>query len=350
MSNYTPITLIGFGIAGQLLLSYILDIVPGYKVKIIDPDFLGGDLIREYSGIHSNTMIGQKLESLARLPNNWSETISSLKARGAPEDTVLLADLITDLRKSSGRNAANCNFIYDKVSSVTWNEEAKRWLLHLESGTEHSTALICFCGGMTPRQVDYGIPIIPLSMALDTLRLARMIQKGQHIIVVGSAHSATLVLKHLNTIPDISVSCIYRGSKPFKYARDNQYDGIKKESAEIADAIEGGQYANLEFVKSDDVAAISRAVKKADWVIQASGFVPRFPVINIGNTPVIPTWDAATGLAKELPQAQAFGACVPATTTINEKAYPDISVGSFVEQMEQRWPLLKLTIQNQNLV
>ena len=350
MSNYIPITLIGFGIAGQLLLSYILDMVPGYKVKIIDPDFLGGDLIREYSGIHSNTMIGQKLDSLARLPNNWSETISSLKARGTLEDTVLLADLITDLRKSSGRNAANCHCIYDKVSSATWNEEAKRWLLHLESGTEHSTTLICFCGGMAPRQVDYGIPTIPLSIALDTLRLARMIQKGQHILVVGSAHSATLVLKHLNTIPDITVSCIYRGSKPFKYARDNEYAGIKKESAEIADSIENGEYANLEFIKSDDLAAISKATRKADWIIQASGFIPRFPAINIGNKSVIPTWDAVSGLAKELPQAQAFGACVPGTTTINEKVYPDISLGSFVEQMEQRWPILKLTIQNQNLI
>lgn len=350
MSNYTPITLIGFGIAGQLLLSYILDVVPGYKVTIIDPDFLGGDLIREYSGIHSNTMIGQKLDSLARLPNNWSETISSLKARGALEDTVLLADLITDLRKSSGRNAANCNCVYDKVASVTWNEETKRWLLHLESGAEYSTALICFCGGMVPRQVDYGIPTIPLSIALDTLRLSRMIQKGQHIIVVGSAHSATLALKHLNTIPDITVSCIYRGSTPFKYSRDSQYDGIKKESAEIADAIQQGQYANLTLIHTNDTALVSKAVRKADWIIQATGFVPRFPLINIGNTPITPTWDAATGLAKELPQVQAFGACVPGTTTINEKVYPDISLGSFVEQMEQRWPILKLTIQNQNLV
>ena len=203
---------------------------------------------------------------------------------------------------------------------------------------------------MIPLQVDYGIPTIPLSIALDTLRLARMIQKGQHIIVVGSAHSATLVLKHLNTIPDITVCCIYRGSTPFKYSRDNKYDGIKKESAEIADAIEGGQYANLSFIHTNDTALVSRAVRKADWIVQASGFVPRFPAINIGNTPIIPTWDSATGLAKELPQAQAFGACVPATTTIHEKAYPDISLGSFVEQMEQRWPLLKLTIQNQNLV
>ena len=350
MNNHIPITLVGFGIAGQILLSYILDLVPGYKVRIIDPDFLGGDLIRHYSGIFSNTTIGQKLESISKLPGNWSDTISSLKTRGNLDNTIQLSDLVFDMRKSSGKLSIQCECIYDKVIRVSWNEEMRIWNLYLQSGVESTTNILCFCGGMSPRQNDYGIPIIPLAIAIDKVHLSHIIKKGQSVLVIGSAHSATLVLKNLNNIPDIKATCIYRGSNPFKYARDNEYGGIKKESADIADAIKSGVYTNLSLVNAIDLPNISKALRDADWVIQATGFVGRFPEIFIGNTRITPTWDSITGIAKELPQVQAFGACLPSTTCINEIVYPDISLGSFVEQIEKRWPLLKLTIQNQNLV
>lgn len=350
MSNYKPITLIGFGIAGQLLLSYILDLVPGHNVTIIDPDFVGGDLMRDYSGIHSNTTIGKKIESLAKLPGNWSDTINGLKMRGGSDDTVLLADLVSDMRKSSSRHSASCDQIYDKVQKTIWNQEHKRWFLHLESGSEYTTAIICFCGGMYPRQKDYGIPIIPLSTALDEGRLSRIVEKGNNVIVFGSAHSATLVLKNLNNIPGVNTTCIYRGNRPFRYARDTEYDGIKKESADIADLITKGSYTNLSLISTNEICSISKALRKANWLVQATGFLPRFPEIIIGSATIAPTWDGITGLAEGVQQAQAFGACVPGTTCINEKVYPDISLGSFVEQIEKRWPILKLAIQNQNLV
>jgi hypothetical protein len=344
------ITLIGFGIAGQLLLSYILDLVTGYNVTIIDPDFLGGDLIRDYANIYTNTTIAQKIKSLEKLPNTWSESINSLRDRGELNDTVLLADLITDLRKSSGKLVSQCKCIYDKVKKVSWNEESRVWKLYLDSGSTHTTRIICFCGGMVPRQDDYGIPIIPLSIAMDESRLSRIIKKTHHIIVIGSAHSATLVLKNLNNIPGVLVSCLYRGSKPFKYARDNEYSGIKKESADIADAIEKGTYTNISFIPINNIPVISKTIRNADWIIQANGFTARFPDIFIGDTCITPTWNPQTGLSNELPQAQAFGACVPSVTCINNDIYPDISLSSFVDQLEQRWPLLKSTIQNQNLV
>lgn len=342
MSN---ITLIGFGITGQFLLSYILDVIPANKITIIDPDFLGGDLARHYGSIRSNTTIENKLRALDKLPPVWSETISSLKARGDPSETVFLGDLITDLRKTSVRLASSCHTIYDRVEKAVWSDELKQWSLHLKSGAKHLSQIVCFCGGMSPRQEDYGIPIIPLSIALDQERLKRLIRDGQQVVVVGSAHSATLILKNLNNISDIKVTCLYRGSKPFKFARDGQYSGIKQESADIADAIEKGLYTDLMMVPITNIKAVSKATRKADWIIQALGFDPVFPVILNGDTVVVPTWDPSTGLASELQNAQAFGACVPNTTTVNDTKFPDISLGSFVDQMSIRWPLLKALIQ-----
>ena len=339
------ITLIGFGITGQFLLSYILDILPADKISIIDPDFLGGDLARHYGGIRSNTTIENKVGALEKLPPVWSETISSLKARGDPSDTVLLADLVTDLRKTSVKLSSSCHAIYDRVEKAVWSIELKQWSLYLKSGAKHLTQIVCFCGGMNPRQEDYGIPIIPLSIALDQERLKRLIRVGQQVVVVGSAHSATLILKNLNNISDIKFTCMYRGSKPFKFARDGQYSGIKQESADIADAIEKGLYTNLTMVPISNIQGVSKAIRKTDWIIQAFGFDPVFPVIMNGDTVIIPTWDPSTGLSDELQRAQAFGACVPNTTTINDTKYVDISLGSFVDQMSIRWPLLKSLIQ-----
>jgi len=345
--NHFPITLIGFGVAGQFLLSHILELVPAYKIAVIDPDFIGGDIARYYSAIKSNTMIGDKVESLSKLPSIWSETIESLKKRGASDNTVSLAHLISDIRLTGHKIASKCACIYDRVSQVEWNKDNKLWTLRFASNKPpQTTNIICFCVGMIPRQEDYGIPSIPLSIALDPLALERIIQPGQNITVIGSAHSGTLVLKHLNAINNISVNCLYKDI-PFKFARDGVYGGIKKESADIADSIINNGYKNLTMVKITDMKGVSKALRGCDWVIQASGFHSNFPEFKVNNAAAfIPKWDTNTGLSSDLPQAQAFGACVPGVTEKDGKVYPDISVGSFVDQLTVRWPLLKALIQN----
>jgi hypothetical protein len=345
--QYVPITLIGFGVAGQFLLSHILELVPAYKVAIVDPDFIGGDLARHYSAIRSNTMIKQKVGSLSKLPSVWSETIESLKKRGADDDTVSLAGLAADIRLTGNKLASKCACIYDKVSQASWNPDMKLWTLAFASGRpSQTTSIMCFCTGMSPRQEDYGIPSIPLSVALDPTALARTVNPGQHVTVVGSAHSATLILKHLNAIPNVSVSCLYK-NKQFKFARDGNYDGIKKESADIADAILKGEYADLTMIKSIDIKNVSKVIRKCDWLIQATGFQAIFPELKMADgTAISAIWNPSTGLSEVVPQAQAFGACVPGVTELDGKQFPDISIGSFVDQLDIRWPLLNSLIRN----
>ena len=349
--NTNTITLIGFGIAGQLLLSYILQTIPAYKVVIIDPDFIGGDLARKYNAIHSNTTIEQTCDSLSSMPCNWLATINALKGRGENTGTVLLAHLAHDMRKTTGPLASKCRCIYDRVISTTWSPEKKSWSLTLENDKSKriETAIICFCVGMQPRLEDYGIPIIPLSIALDLDALKRILEPGQHVTVIGSAHSATLILRNLNAIPDISAACAYRGSRPFKFARDGEYGGIKQESAVIADSILKGDYMRLILVPLTDTKSLSKTIRASNWIVQATGFKSEFPEIlcKAGGS-IIPTWDAKTGMSvsPEIFQAYAFGACAPDTTVKDGIIYSDISIGSFIDQLTVRWPLLKATIQN----
>jgi len=346
----STITLIGFGISGQILLSYILDMIPAYKVTIIDPDFMGGDLAREYGAIESNTMIETKVKSIETLPSAtalWTNTISSLKGRGEPSSTVNLGKLASDLRISGIEMAKKVRCIYDMATGVTWVPEQSAWSVTLgansANGVKHTSKIICFCSGILPVKQDYGIPIIPLSVALDPARLERIVLPGQRVVVIGSSHSATLACKHINAIPDTGISCIYRGSKPFKYARDNDYGGIKQESATIADGILKGDYPKIKLYSSANIQGVYKIIREAQWIVQATGFRENFPII---SAPCEVVWDSKSGTAPGVPQAFAFGACVPGTTEVNGVRHPDISLSAFVQQISVRWPLLKTTIQN----
>lgn len=344
MNKYTPITLIGFGIAGQLLLSYILDDIPGNKITVIDPDFIGGDFIRQpYGSIKSNTTISQMTDKMS---DNWSKTSEALKSRGELTDTVRLSDIGNDMKLTGLELAAKCITVYDKVVKMIWNNDKKRWTLELESGLLRETSIVCLCSGIISRQEDYCIPTIPISIALDEASLMRIVNPGQRVIVVGSSHSATHILKNLKAISDVSVTCFYRGDKPFRFARDGAYDGIKQESAEVADSILSGQYSMLTLVNTSNLKEVCAHARSADWIIQAVGFKAVMPIIVSDNTIIEPLWDSKTGLCTNLSQLQAFGACVPDTTTIHEKEYTDISISSFIDQLVIRWPILKSNIQN----
>jgi hypothetical protein len=202
---------------------------------------------------------------------------------------------------------------------------------------------------MSPRQEDYGIPIIPLRIALDPYALAKTVSPGQTVTVIGSAHSATLIIKHLNSLTDVSTVCLHRGKEPFRYSRDGHYDGIKQESALIADSIMKGEYSRLSLVQTSDIRGLSSALRKSNWIIQATGFDSRsIEFMDSLKAEIRPTWDPATGLATELPQVQAFGACVPNVSIVDGKKFPDISVGSFIDQLVIRWPILEKTIEQLN--
>lgn len=350
MTSYTPITLIGFGVAGQLLLSHILEIVPAYKVTVIDPDFIGGSLVREYGAIQTNTTIEQKVLSLSTMPSVWSETTASLKNRGNQDECLLISDLANDIRKVGHSLINKCIQLYGEVRELSWSPHEKKWSLYFKDlGHIHTTDIVCICTGMIPRQEDYTIPTIPLHIALDPNILSRTIVPGNTVAVLGSSHSATLILKHLNTIKGISTICFYRGSKPFKFTRDGQYGGIKQESEKIADSILRGEYKNLTLCSLNDTRETIRGFRSCDWIIQATGFKANIPLITQNKTDVNVEWNPATGLC-DIPQIQTFGACVPNTTEIKGVKYPDISVGSFVDQITLRWPLLKRLIQDINLI
>ncbi len=328
--RHIPITIIGYGVAAQFLLSHIIQEISGNSISIIDPDFLGGSLQRNYSFIQSNTTCEQTCNSLNRLPAIWSPVSHALQKKYTNSSTMPLGDLMSELHTIGRKLLKDCNCFYDTLQMAQWNPETKRWSL-LCKNISYTSDVLCVCTGISPRQKDYGIPTIPLQNALDPHCLPRILKKGDSILVVGSSHSGTLILKNLQEIPDIHTTCIYK-TVPFKFLKDGFLDGIKQESADIAESIQRGEYKNLTMISSSDTPELSKSFRKCSWIIQACGFETNVPSFQTTSGQMFEMkWDCNTGKSQTMEHVYGFGACVP-----NEMK--DIGIGPFVEQLEQRFP------------
>lgn len=331
--THTPVTVVGFGIAGQFLMSYICQYIqPSSKlISVIDPDFLGGDLQRQYHSVKSNTTIQQAIDALSILPPIWSQVSASF-SEADTTSTLPLGNLASELHAVGRTLLSKCTCYYDTLTRAQWNQEERRWTLSLASGVVYTTDILCLCSGIIPRQEDYGIPTIPLYKALDSSALGKLIRKDDKVVVVGSSHSGTLVLRNLHEIPTVQTTCICRG--PFKYARDGHKSGIKEESANIADSIRAGEYTRLTMVHTSDLPAVSKALRTSSWLIQATGFQESIvPCFDPSGVQYSLRWDPVTGKSLTMESVYAFGACVP-----NEQG--DVSLVAFAEQLQTRWPPL----------
>jgi hypothetical protein len=329
--THAPLTIVGFGVAGQFLLSHIIQVVPESSIAIIDPDFIGGELQRHYHSINSNTTVQQGIDALSTLPPIWSQACRSLEKYNTTS-TVSLGLLASELHAIGRSLTSKCRCIYSTLKKAQWDTERAHWILSLATGVSFTTDVLCLCTGIVPRQEDYGIPTIPLYKALDSHALQRILRKDDKVVVLGSSHSATLVLKHLNAIPDIDTICLYKS--PFKYARDGHPSGIKEESAKIADSIQAGEYTRLTMIPCTNLHLASKAFRSASWIIQATGFHSSLPeFLDASGTPIQQKWDSVTGKSLTMESVHAFGACVT-----NEQG--DVGLGAFTDQLQTRLPPL----------
>jgi hypothetical protein len=348
--SISPVTILGFGVSGQLLVCQLLECIKGSQITIIDSNFCGGDLLCNYSGIKSNTTIGEKVEHLTQEDSidDWKEIGLWLSKRGKSGECLPLSEIAADIQRKGHERAKECTCIYDTVTDLKWNAETKIWSVYFSSyRLPLQTQVLCICTGMEPRQEDYGVPSIPLSIALDPLQLRRIVLPGQKVVVFGLSHTGTLVLKHLTSINDVQVTGIYKGDIPFKYDRNGYYGGIKQESAEIADSILNGKFSDhLTLLSIRDSTKLSQKIHSANWIIQCIGFQPKRLLINSVNA----MWNAQTGECQGFPQILSFGASNPATTEYMSKHYQDVSINSFLDQITARLPLLKQQMKDVSII
>ena len=197
--------------------------------------------------------------------------------------------------------------------------------------------LLFLCFGSQPKSLALPIPSIPLSTALHLPSLTTTINKKDRVLLFGTMHSGALILQNLNSIGCKTVA-VYKGAKPFLFARDGEYDGIKEDAATAADAILAGNYTNLELITSDDMAKLARALRTSDWVIYAIGFEQRTEIRSTFN---LSKHDGTTGRLSA-PSCWGFGIAFPNTTTLPDGSiHNDVSLFSFASHiLKQREAIL----------
>jgi hypothetical protein len=323
------IGIIGCGAAGSiLLLELIQRFVDPATIVVVDPQFDGGDLVRKWGAINSNTKWSQMVEVFREYPTATA-AVTTLSAKYGPDQVTLLADLAWLLRSAIQPILAQVQTRTEHCSYI--QQTATGWQIVCPSGTEE-VATLYVCTGADPKTLDFGKPTIPLEIALDPIRLARLVRPGEKVCVFGLAHSGTLCIHHL-VQAGTQVTGFYNQEKPFYFARDGEYDGIKQESAEIADAILANSIP-VRLCAFKDTKALVKAIQKADWIVSATGFTGRtLEIRDVQGALVTAGFSPATGRIAE--NLYGFGIAYPGESMVGDRTFKDVGLPSFSQQIKR---------------
>jgi hypothetical protein len=336
------ISILGFGAAGVLLCFELLKHgVDSSTITIIDSFFDGGALLRSWGAIYSNTTCQQILDTFQGYPSLTGLT-KSLSEKYAPTDRITLSDIGLLLKQTIKYLPDDICLVQDTCTRV--QKTSTGWRLTCKSITI-SSDVVFLCQGGQQKQFDVGTSSIPLEVALDSSRLARYVQPGQRIVVFGLAHSGTLVVKSLLQLHCV-VSVIYKGKTPFQFARDGYYDGIKEESAEIADGFLQTCPPHLEFIQCSDFPKVVKAVQRASWIIPTIGFEASPIQIEVQDNQICSYLSYSPESAQLQDNLYGFGLAYPGVTALDDGIHKDVSLPSFKAQIQRCLPNILSKIRN----
>jgi hypothetical protein len=205
---------------------------------------------------------------------------------------------------------------------------------------------VVFTQGSSAKTLDLPIPSIPLEIALNPTLIRQYVKPDQTVILFGTRHSGTLIIKNLVDCSANPITAFYKGTTPFHFARDGVYDGIKLDAATIADTIIANTYPSVKCIPISDISTLIRESKRADWAIYAIGFEPREYSIKkdgvIVPSPLKNSYDGLTGVCQALTHAWGFGIAYPNQAPDGKNW--DVGIYSFLEHMNGQIPSILSSI------
>ncbi len=321
------ITFIGYGVATMCALLALPSHIT--KIAVIDPYGSGGSLLRHYATIHSNTTWAQFIDAIT--PFTAPAKLQALRDKHSPEATTALGELIR-----SFKSIIPVNDVY-RIVAIAKEAHFKDgvWTIHSDNKSSIKSNKLILCTGAQPLSLNYPISQLPLENVLNSATLAAVTRQLDSIVIVGASHSGTLAAARAAEA-GLNVSLVYRGDGPaFKYARDGHYDGIKQESAQIADKIVAGEMPNVKVINKED--DVRNALLTADWITYACGFEPAktIRVFVEGAEVNAAAYDATTGALTEAPQAWGFGIAYPNSNIVGSATYYDVSLPAFLAHISR---------------
>lgn len=215
-STHASWTVVGAGPSGILALGIILDSgVPADKIAWLDPEFNVGRMGKCYRNVPGNGKVCQYLDLLnmckvfGEVKSESIEQLYNLPLEHTPKLTVFV-DSFSDI---SNYLRTKVNALQDEMIALDYHNE--QWTIKTKT-TSFISDNVVLATGAHPRHMHYeGITQIPLDVALDKSTLAQQVTSDDTVAVIGSGHSALLILKHLSELSVKSVINFYR--KPIVY-------------------------------------------------------------------------------------------------------------------------------------
>ena len=322
------IALIGFGAANMLFLAYMASVAPHLldHTVVIDPHFNGGALQNSWPQVRSNTTWQQFVDALRKF-SATSAYAEQIVAEHPLDQPTPLHVLAKHLRRAIEPYVRRVTLFKDYVLAV--EGEKPCYTLVLKNKKIQAEKII-FSPGSTPKVFNYPIPTIPLAVALDSRQVESYISQGDHVILFGTAHSGCLALKNFLDA-GARVSLVYATEKPFLFARDGEYDGVKQDAATIADSVLVGSLP-VELIHYSNQEEVISAALRASWACYTVGFA----LDDITKTIVgsgVTNYNPTTARLREDCEIYGFGIAFPSCTTIEGKTFWDVSIPSFTEHI-----------------
>lgn len=320
--NPKKICILGCGATGLLLL-YNLERqgVSPNQIIVIDPHFCGGDLGQKWCCVESNTRWEQLLQAVpypGDLPSRWS----SLPV-DSPCPLRHYVDYLCEIVKPF---LLKCEL--HSTYATKADQQNNKWKISLKGQSHEIEAdIILVATGSEPKHLDLPFPSIPLSIALDNEKIHQFVKPGDHILVFGTAHSATLIVKNLLGC-GATVTNFYATPKPFYFDDEGDYDGLKQEAAKIARQILQKELP-VTLVSIQDMGGIIRHTKHSSGVVYAIGFEPRNPI-------GLKDYDGETGQLKGVSNAWGFGIAYP--NRAPDGIHWDVSIPAFQAHIQKQMP------------
>lgn len=260
------LALVGLGPAGLFTLASLPDDVLSTTL-VIEQSCIGGELASHYGHVVANITKAEFLSTLTAIPK-WSATLCPAKELDpyADTDTPPLYVLTKVLRRLSRPLIQQAHLHTCYLQDLTQSQDS--WTLHTTTGVFQAEKVIV-CIGATPKTLDFPIPVIPLHVALGPT-LNAVIDPQDTIVIFGTSHSGTLVLKQLKDLGATSVYAVHTGNTPF-------HSELKHEARTIVQSIQAGEWGHQTptFISYTDTPALYRALSNATAVIYAIGFSPQ---------------------------------------------------------------------------
>lgn len=341
--------IVGAGPAGIITIGILIDLgIDPADITWIDPEFHVGRMGKYYGSVHGNTKTKDFIEFIKNCKIfKECESFTSIRILCSydPELEYQLDFIIRPLQDITKYLCSKVHNFNCNLTSLNYIDN--KWLVGTDTDIKINAKSVVLATGSHPETLNYtGLTEIPLDEALNQAKLVNLVNPEDKILVVGSSHSAILILKYLIELPlnfkvDPVKKVINLYNKPLLYPINmgtwikNQSTGLSGAAAEWAhNFIEKNMPKNLERLYNSP-ENIEKAIKECNKVIYACGYVKN-SLPEIQQNPNL-EYDANGILG---PRLFGIGIAFPAhyTDPLNNKEKP-IGLSRFLEYAKRVVPI-----------